>query len=66
MPTTAYRLGVEPNPNMVFRKAQITCFLRILILNKYFKKYLYSGTRKTSYQKAAFLHETAVHAQMSE
>ncbi len=59
-------LGVEPNPNTVFGKAQIMCFLRILISNKYFKKYLYSGTRKTSYQKAVFPHETAVHARMSE
>ena len=59
-------LGVEPNSNTVFGKAQITCFLRILISNKYFQKYLYLGTRKILYQKAAFPHETVVHARMSE
>ena len=31
---------MEPNPNTLFGKAQITCFLRILISNKYLKKYI--------------------------
>ena len=48
--------GIRKGTNNVF-------FFRILISNKYFKKYLYSGTRKTLYQKAAFPHETAVQSE---
>ena len=56
--------GAEPEYGI--RKGTNSVFLRILISNKYLKNYLYSGARKTLYQKAAFPHGTTVHARVSE
>lgn len=47
---------------MVFRKAQITCFLQIFISNKYFKIYICIQEQgKTLNQKSEFPYKTAVH-----
>lgn len=60
-----YSMG-GAKPKYGIRISTNSVFLPILISNKYLKNYLYSGTRKKLYQKAAFPHETAVHARVSE